>query len=85
MKARTPTSTLSPPLITAVTVPSNGRLFGKGLLQRRPVFRQLDLQTRKFVVAFRIAAFDRNRKLIARLYRFARALKAASGRMPSVL
>ena len=50
-------------------------LLGKSLLQCRPVFRQLHLQARKFVITLRVAALDRDRKLIADLYRFSRALE----------
>ena len=52
MKARTPMSTLTPPLTTAVTMPAIGGLFGEGLLQRGPVLRPLHLDPRKLVVAF---------------------------------
>jgi hypothetical protein len=37
MKARTPTSTLRPPLMTAVTVPATASLFGEGALEGGPV------------------------------------------------
>ena len=75
MNARTPMSTLSPPLTTAVTMPAIGRLVGERLLQRRPVLRPLHLDPRKLVVAFRIAALDRDRHLVAGLHRVAGGLE----------
>ncbi len=44
------------------------RFVGKGLLQGRPVRGLRNLLAGEFVVAFRIAALDRHRHLVARLY-----------------
>ena len=57
----------------AVTVPDDRRLVGEGLLQRRPVRGLRNLLAGEFVVALRIAALDRNRHFVARLYGFARS------------
>ena len=62
----------------------NRRFLGEGLLQRRPIRGLRNLLAGKFVVAFRIAALDRDRHLVARLHRL-RPEIAASGMMPSVL
>ena len=69
MKARTPTSTLKPPLTTAVTVPRTDDFVGEGFLQRRPIHGALDLEARKFVIAVEIAALDRDQRLVAGLER----------------
>ena len=75
MKARTPTSTLKPPLTMRGHGADDGRLLGEGALQRGPVLRPRDLEARQFVVAFGIAALDGDRNLVARLYGFAGALE----------
>ena len=53
MKARTPTSTVRPPLTTAVTVPTTVRLVGEGFFERGPVFGLGDFEARELVVAAR--------------------------------
>ena len=57
----------------------NGSLVGKRFLECGPVFWPLDSQAGQFVIAFRIAAFDGNRNLVANLHRFSGALKGSPG------
>ena len=57
----------------------DGRFVGEGLLQRRPVLGLRDLLAGEFVVAFRIAALDRNRHLVAGLH----ASRRRSGTRPA--
>ena len=69
MKARTPTSTLSPPLTTPVTVPTMVDFSAKAFSSEAQSVSALDLAARQFVVAFGIAAFDGDLELVARLRR----------------
>ena len=76
MNARTPTSTLKPPLTRAGYGADDGRLFGEGAFQCSPVLRPRDFEAREFVIAFGIAPFDGDGKLVARLDGFAGGLES---------
>ncbi len=68
MKARTPTSTVSPPFTVPLTTPSDHQALVEGFLEAGPVLGLLDLQLRKRVVAFRAAAGDADRHDVAHLH-----------------
>ena len=53
----------------------DSRLVRESFLQGRPVFWPLDFGAGELVVAFRIAALDRDRQLVAGLHRFASGLQ----------
>ena len=75
MKARTPTSTLSPPLITPVTVPTIVAFSANAFSSADQSFGPLDFGASELVVAFGIAALHRDRHLVAGLWSFAAALE----------
>ena len=75
MKARTPTSTLNPPLTTAVTVPRMADLSANAFSKADQSMGRSTLKRDKFVIAVEIAAFYRDLRLVAGLQRF--SLKCA--------
>ena len=75
MKARTPTSTLRPPLTTAVTVPTIVVLSANAFCSAAQSFGRSTLAESEFVVAFWIATLNRDHQLVASLHGFAGTLE----------
>ena len=70
MKARTPMSTVRPPLMTPVTVPTTASFLREGFFKRGPVAGLRYLESRELVVALFVAALDRDEDFVARLHAF---------------
>ncbi len=75
MNARTPTSTLNPPLIAPVTVPAIVAFSAKAFSSDDQSVGRSIFAAGKLVVTFRVAALDGHQQLIAWFHGFARALK----------